>query len=157
MNLTGPGGVGKTRLALGVAENVADFADGIAFVGLAAVRDAAFVLPAIAQALGMREASDRPAMQRLSEALHERRLLLILDNFEQVIEAAAELGVLLTACPRLSMLVTSRSRLRLSGEHVFPVLPLALPDERARPRIQRHAPPSACSWSERRPSSQTSC
>jgi predicted ATPase/DNA-binding CsgD family transcriptional regulator len=132
VNLTGPGGVGKTRLALGVADDVAGFDDGIAFVGLASVRDAAFVVPAIAQALGMREASDRPAIQRLSEAFDERRLLLVLDNFEQVIEAASELGVLLTACPRLSMLVTSRSRLRLSGERVFPVLPLALPNERDR-------------------------
>jgi non-specific serine/threonine protein kinase len=132
LTLTGPGGVGKTRLALRVAHDLrGEFTDGAAFVPLATIADADLVCPAIAQALGLRERSDRPSSALLAEALRDRELLLVLDNFEQVVEAAPQLTDLLAACPDLRMLVTSRILLRLSGEHDYPVRPLALPDAAA--------------------------
>ncbi|CAA9535836.1 MAG: hypothetical protein AVDCRST_MAG73-1387 [uncultured Thermomicrobiales bacterium] len=128
VTLTGAGGVGKTRLALAAAEAAgADFGDGTVFVGLAALTDPALVMPAIARALGVREGG--PALvERLGALLGERCLLLVLDNFEHLIEAAPRLVALLAACPRLTILATSRVVLRLSGEQVYPVSPLALPD-----------------------------
>ncbi len=132
VTLTGPGGVGKTRLALRVAKGVgADFADSVAFIPLAAIREPDLVAPALAQALGMREAGDRPLTESLSASLRDRHLLLVLDNFEQVAEAAPLLTDLLRACPQLTVLVTSRGVLRVSGEHVVRVPPLALPDPAA--------------------------
>ena len=128
LTLTGPGGVGKTRLAIDAAAAAAgDFADGLAFVPLAAVADHHLVASAIAQGLGVREAGDQPLAERLRAFLRGRHLLLVLDNFEQVVEAAPLLADLLGAGPRLSLLVTSRARLRVSGEREFPVPPLALP------------------------------
>ena len=128
LTLTGPGGVGKTRLALRVAENVApDFADGVAFVSLAAVADPNLVASTIAQALGLREVGDRSVAEQLTDALRDRRLLLVLDNFEQVVDAAPLVAALLTGAPWLKVLITSRTVLRLSGERVVPVEPLALP------------------------------
>jgi excisionase family DNA binding protein len=128
VTLTGPGGVGKTRLALRVAADIAaDFADGVAFVPLAPVSQAALVLPTIAQTLGLGEREDQPVETRLQSVLHDWDLLLILDNVEQVTAAGPALGDLLTACPGLTLLVTSRAPLRLSGEQLYPVLPLALP------------------------------
>jgi non-specific serine/threonine protein kinase len=128
VTLIGPGGVGKTRLAVRVAEELRPaFADGVAFVPLAAVRDPAFVLPAIATALEVREAGDRAIEQRLSEFLRGRHLLLVLDNLEQVAAAAPRLADLLTACPRLTVLATSRAPLLVSGERTFDVPPLSLP------------------------------
>ena len=128
VTLTGPGGVGKTRLALRVATEVAKhFAAGVAFVPLAAVRSADLVLPTIAQTLGASEPQDQAADIRLARWLRERKLLLLLDNVEQVTAAAPALGELLRACPRLTILVTSRAPLRLSGERVVRVPPLALP------------------------------
>jgi non-specific serine/threonine protein kinase len=128
VTLTGPGGVGKTRLALRVAEDVAaDFSDGLVFVPLVAIGRAGLVLTTIARALDVRESPDRPLKDGLVAALRDRRLLLVLDNFEHLLEAAIDLGDLLTSCSRLTMLVTSREPLRLSGERRFPTAPLALP------------------------------
>ncbi len=129
VTLTGPGGVGKTRLALHVAQDLASaFADGIAFVALTPLTDPALVAPIVATALGVREAGDRSLTDSLADALRDRALLLVLDNFEQVLAAAPLLAELLGACPLLTFLVTSRAPLHVSGEHLFPVPPLALPD-----------------------------
>ncbi len=129
LTLTGPGGVGKTRLLLAIArEFLPDFAGEVCFVPLAAISDPDFVLPAIAQALGLREAAHRSVLEELQVALGELSLLLLLDNFEQVLAAAPRLSDLLAACPNLHLLVTSRAALRLHGEHEFAVPPLTLPD-----------------------------
>ncbi|MFN8592314.1 MAG: helix-turn-helix domain-containing protein [Thermomicrobiales bacterium] len=129
VTLTGPGGVGKTRLALQVAaESRDDFPGGVAFVPLAAIRDPALVLPTVAQALGVREGAERTLEEGLAVVLRERRVLLVLDNLEQVLEAAPVIGQLLTACPELCILATSRVPLRLSDEQRYPVPPLALTD-----------------------------
>jgi predicted ATPase/DNA-binding CsgD family transcriptional regulator len=128
VTLAGPGGVGKTRLAVRVAGEIGDaFTDGVAFVPLAAIRDPALVLAEIAQALGVREAGDRPLADQLVSLLRERALLLVLDNLEQVLAVAPRVAALLTACPRLTILATSRAPLRVSGERTFDVQPLALP------------------------------
>jgi non-specific serine/threonine protein kinase len=129
VTLTGPGGVGKTRLAARVAASLAPgFPDGVVFVGLAPVADPALVLPTVAQTLGVREGGDRPLVERLGALLGERRQLVVLDNLEHLAEVAPRLAELLAACPRLSILATSRAVLRLSGEQVYPVSPLALPE-----------------------------
>ena len=127
LTLTGPGGVGKTRLALSAAAMVAeDFPDGVTVVPLAPISDPGLVASAIITALGVREAGDEPLIERLKAVLRDKRLLLVLDNFEQVIEAAPLVADLLGACPDVTMLVTSRVRLRLSGEREVPVAPLGL-------------------------------
>jgi len=129
LTLTGPGGVGKTRLALEVAHDlVPDFADGVYFVPLSAISEPAFVLPAMAQALGLREQGARSLLEELQAGLGSQSLLLLLDNFEQVLAAAPSLSDLLVACPQVRVLVTSRAALRLDGEHELAILPLALPD-----------------------------
>jgi predicted ATPase/DNA-binding CsgD family transcriptional regulator len=129
LTLTGPGGVGKTRLSLAVAANLLPtFADGVYFVPLAAISDPAFVLPTIAQTLGVREMGVRSVLEDLQAALASQSLLLLLDNFEHLLPAAPLLADLLGACPSLHMLVTSRAALRLSGEQEFVVSPLPLPD-----------------------------
>jgi len=129
LTLTGPAGVGKTRLALAVAAGAADeFPDGAVFVGLAALADPALVLPTVAQALGVRESGDRPLADRLGALLGDRCLLLVLDNLEHMVEAAPGLAELLAACPRLKILATSRVVLRLSGEWAHSIPPLALPE-----------------------------
>ncbi len=129
VTLTGPGGVGKTRLALRVAEEVAGhYADGPAFVDLTPLTDPGLVAPAIAQALGVRETGDHLLAERLADALRDRALLLVLDNFEQVVAAAPLVARLLTGCPGLTALVTSREPLRLAAERVLAVPPLELPD-----------------------------
>jgi non-specific serine/threonine protein kinase len=128
LTLTGPGGVGKTRLALSVAREAADtFADGAVFVGLAAVRDPALVLVTVAHELGLRETGGQSLIERLVWFLRDKRLLLVLDNFEHLVEAAPAVSELLAAAPHLTVLATSREPLRLSGERVFPVSPLDLP------------------------------
>lgn len=132
VTLTGPGGTGKTRLALQVAADaVEDFAGGVYLVSLASVTDAEVVVPTIAQTLGAKEGSGRTAPQALRELLAGRRVLLVLDNFEQVIAAAPEVANLLSTCPELCVLVTSRESLRLPGEQSYPVPPLAVPGEQA--------------------------
>src|SRR5947209_10424616 len=129
LTLTGPGGVGKTRLALTAAVTLrADFADGVCFVPLTSVSEPERVIPTMAQALGLWEALDRPLLTQLQAALRERHLLLLLDNFEHVLAAATTLAALLASCPRLHLLVTSRAALHLSAEYEFAVPPLAVPD-----------------------------
>ena len=132
LTLTGPGGVGKTRLALTVADRLAeDFLDGACFVSLAPVAHPDLVTPAVAQAIGMREAGNEPLVARLQAFVRERHLLLILDNYEHVLDAAPLVTDLLGAASDIRILVTSRTRLRLSGEHehVVPPLGLAAPGE----------------------------
>src|SRR5438445_4546876 len=129
VNLRGTGGIGKTRLALQVATDLlADFADGVCFVSLAAVSDPDLVVATIAQTLGLKDTGGQPPLERLKASLSQKRLLLLLDNFEQVLAAAPQLAELLVACPHLKLLVTSRAVLHIRGEHEFPVSPLALPD-----------------------------
>jgi predicted ATPase/DNA-binding CsgD family transcriptional regulator len=131
LNLTGPGGVGKTRLALAVADEMAGAFAAIHVVPLAPIRDPDFVLPTIARALDVRDDGDEPLAQRLAVHVGTAAFLVLLDNFEQVVEAAPTITVLLTACPGLKVLVTSRGRLRVGAERVFPVPPLGLPDPNA--------------------------
>jgi predicted ATPase/DNA-binding NarL/FixJ family response regulator/transcriptional regulator with XRE-family HTH domain len=127
VTLTGPPGVGKSRLALEVAAAMeAEFADGVAFVSLAAIRDPDLVLPAIAQAMRIEGFERQPLVDRLAETLSDRRALLVLDNFEQVVAAAPLVARLLEGCPKLRVLATSRSRLRVRGEREFVVPPLAV-------------------------------
>jgi predicted ATPase/class 3 adenylate cyclase len=142
LTLVGPGGVGKTRLALeGAAELLATnssalapqagqglFPDGVWFVDLSALRDPDFVAPTIAQTLGVREAGEQAIPDRLKDYLRAKRMLLLLDNFEQVAAAAPLVSALLATAPALKMLVTSRMSLRLSGERELSVPPLGLPD-----------------------------
>jgi non-specific serine/threonine protein kinase len=129
LTLTGPGGVGKTRLAVKVAADIAeDFADGVAFVSLAAVDDPELVAPTILRALGGREAGGDVSVAGLRQLLGDRSLLLVLDNVEHLVSAAPMITELLAACPRLTVLVTSRVVLRLSGEHEYTVPPLSLPE-----------------------------
>jgi predicted ATPase/DNA-binding CsgD family transcriptional regulator len=136
LTLTGTGGVGKTRLALQVAAELqGSFADGVCFVSFAPIQDAALVLPTLVQALGL-QSSSAPPLELLKTVLREQQVLLVLDNFEQVAAAAPLLIDLLTACPRVKLLVTSREVLHVRGERVFEVPPLALPDP-------RHLPDSA--------------
>src|SRR5262249_9734040 len=105
-----------------------DFANGVYFVSLAPLSQPDLVLPTLAQTFNLKETSDWLPLERLKSYLHEKQLLLLLDNFEQVIAAAPLLVALLQACPALKLLVPSRARLRVSGEFEFPVPPLALPD-----------------------------
>ena len=128
LTLTGPGGIGKTRLALQVATNLLDhFVDGVYFVSLAPISDPDLVASAIAQTIGVREAPGRPLQESLQEHLRDKQLLLVLDNFEQILAAARLVSTLLTDCRRLKVLVTSRATLHLYGEQECPVPPLALP------------------------------
>ncbi len=127
LTLTGPGGVGKTRLALQVAHELVDeFPDGVVFVSLAPIADPTFVAPTIASTFGVRETGDDPLTIRLREFLVDKRLLLVLDNFEQVVAGAPLVAELLQVSPHLTAMVTSRVRLRVSGEREYAVPPLGL-------------------------------
>lgn len=129
MTLVGPPGAGKTRLSLALGAALhGDFAQGVCFVPLAPIAEPDLVVSAIAQALGLREVAGKSLAQSLHEFLRARHLLLILDNFEQVVEAAPFVSRLLAAAPGVKALVSSREPLRLYGEHEFPVSPLAVPD-----------------------------
>jgi predicted ATPase/transcriptional regulator with XRE-family HTH domain len=128
VTLTGPGGTGKTRLGLEVGARLqAEFGDGVVFVDLAPLTDAALVLPTIASALGVREQLGRRLVETVINVLAARHIMLLLDNFEQVLGAAPEIAELLVASPDLSIIATSREPLHLRGERVVPVLPLLVP------------------------------
>ena len=129
LTLSGPGGTGKTRLSLQLAADALyDYENGCYFVPLSPISDPAQVAPAIAQALGVKETPGQSLTESLKVYLKDKQLLLVLDNFEQVVAAATLVGDLLTAAPRLKIIVTSRTILRVYGEQEYPVPPLALPD-----------------------------
>jgi serine/threonine-protein kinase PknK len=129
LTLTGPGGVGKTRLALEAAAAALDgFEHGVCFVALAAISDPSLVAATIAQTLGVRVPGSGLPLDSLKSFLRDRHLLLVIDNFEQVLDAAFEIGELVATCPRLAVMVTSRAALRLSAERELLVQPLVLPD-----------------------------
>jgi predicted ATPase/class 3 adenylate cyclase/Tfp pilus assembly protein PilF len=129
LTFTGPGGTGKTRLGLQAAAELTDeFEDGVFFVALASVADPTLVAPAITRTLGLTESGNQPAEELLEGYLRDKQVLLVLDNFEHVLESAPLLDALLSAAPGLKVLATSRTALRLYGEHEFPVPPLSLPD-----------------------------
>lgn len=131
VTLTGAGGVGKTRLAIEVTSTLRSvFADGVFFVALASVSDAGLVLPAIAQSLGIKGEPVSDMGDALAEYLGSRQVLLVLDNFEQVLAAARDLSALLSMTPNIKVLVVSRAKLHLSGEYEFVVPPLQLPNIR---------------------------
>jgi predicted ATPase/class 3 adenylate cyclase len=137
VTLTGPGGTGKTRLALhAAAEMVELFPNGVWLVSLEAVQDPALLLPTIAQTLGLHESGDRPLDSVIHEHLAGQRVLLVLDNFEQLLDAARTVSNLLDATPGVRVLVTSRAPLRIAAEHALPVPPLALPDPASLPALE---------------------
>ena len=137
LTLTGPGGVGKTRLALEVAGRAQDrFPDGVAFAPLAPLGDPELLVPAVAAALGLREAGARPVRELVHGYLRGKRLLLVLDNLEHLLEAAPEVAALLASCPPLKVLATSRAPLRLRGERLYRVAPLAVPDPARAPEVE---------------------
>ncbi|MCC7103812.1 MAG: adenylate/guanylate cyclase domain-containing protein, partial [Chloroflexi bacterium] len=128
VTLSGPGGIGKTRLGLQVAAELLHlYEDGAYFIDLAQLLDPALVLPTIVATLGIQDPGGRPILDVLIDYLRGRHMLLVLDNFEQVIAAATDVDALLRACPRLTLLVTSRAPLQLRSERDVPVTPLALP------------------------------
>ena len=130
VTLTGPGGSGKTRLCVALATAVAgDYPDGVYFVPLAPVRDPGLVPSTIAQSIGLQDARDRPLMEHLVSQLRERRLLIVLDNFEHLLDGAPVVTRLLEETRAVRILVSSRSSLRVSGEQECPVPPLAVPED----------------------------
>ena len=137
VTLLGPGGIGKTRLAIEAANELIDELEhGATFVNLTLTRDPALVLPAVAQVVGAREEGDRPLRDTLRDHLRDREALIVLDNMEHIIEAAAAIAELLAGCPKLKVLVTSRERLRLRGEQTLDVPSLAFPDTSRLPNLQ---------------------
>jgi len=136
VTLTGPGGIGKTRLALHVAAELTEhFPDGTWFVSLAPISDPDLVIPTISQALGLQETRDLTPLEQVKRSLQQKQTLLLLDNFEQVVAAATAVADLLTGCPRLKVLVTSREVLHLRAEHDYAVPPLTLPDPKHLPDL----------------------
>jgi predicted ATPase len=151
VTLTGPGGVGKTRLAIQVASNIATrFADGVAFVSLAAVRDPDRIMPTIANALRVESEQGQSLAESLLDYVRERQILLVIDNVEQIVSSAQLATLALEAAPRLKLLVTSREPLHLRTERVVLVEPLALPDPRDVPDLETLAQvPSVALFLER--------
>src|SRR6266705_1590899 len=137
VTLTGAGGIGKTHLALTLGNELQEtFAEGVYFVSLSTTYDSERVIPAIAHALGLKEVGDRSPMQLLKTFLHDKHLLIVLDNFEQVLPAAPHLSDLLSSCPQLKMLVTSRALLHVWGEYTYRILPLEVPDLQQLPDLE---------------------
>lgn len=138
LTLTGPGGTGKTRLGLQAAAELTDeFEDGVFFVALAAVANPTLVAPTITRTLGLTESSNQPPEAILKGYLRDRQTLLVLDNLEQILASATLVDALLSSASDLKVLVTSRTPLRLYGEHEFPVPPLSLPDPGSPPPFER--------------------
>jgi predicted ATPase len=137
LTLTGPGGTGKTRVALAAgSELLEEFEDGVFFVALAAIQDPEFVSSAIAGSLGVKEGAEQRLLETLKGYLRQKRVLLILDNFEQVLGGTPIVVELVRSCPGLKILVTSRIPLRLYGEYEYPVPPLAVPDSESLPPLE---------------------
>jgi predicted ATPase/class 3 adenylate cyclase len=137
LTLTGPGGTGKTRLALqAAADLLEEFEDGVFFVALATITDPQLLPSTIAAPLGVKESPEQPLIESLKGYLRQKVLLLVLDNFEQVLEGAPLVGELVAACPKLKILATSRIPLRLYGEQEYMVPPLALPDPSVLPPVE---------------------
>jgi transcriptional regulator with XRE-family HTH domain len=146
LTLIGPAGVGKTRLAIQIAATLADdYTDGVRFVDVSAARQAGEVLPVLAWALGVRERESQSALDAVCAELRELHLLLVLDNLEHVLGAAPELVRLLEQCREVDALFTSRMRLDVRGEQVFPLLPLALPPPEGLPDLARFSQYAALS------------
>ena len=140
VTITGSGGVGKTSLSLQVAYELQDaFADGVFFISLAAINDSTLIIPTIERELGVIESPNRLLLDSLKDYLHGKKMLLVLDNFEQIVSAAPLLTELLNASAELRILTTSREALRLRGEHEFPLAPLDLGDQTANALIQSPA------------------
>ncbi len=136
LTLTGPGGTGKTRLGLQVAAELAErFTDGVFFVNLAPISDPELVVPTLAQTLNVKEIAEQTLLDLLKASLHWKHLLLLLDNFEQVLGAAVYVADLLAACPNLKVMVTSRMTLHIRGEQEYAVPPLAVPDPKHLPDL----------------------
>ncbi len=137
VTITGTGGIGKTHLAMALGNEIQEtFAEGVSFVSLAATYDSELAIPAIVHALGLKEIGDRSPMQLLKTFLHDKHLLIVLDNFEQVLPAAPHLSDLLSSCPQLKILVTSRALLHVWGEYAFRVPPLEVPDLQQLPDLE---------------------
>ncbi len=137
LSLTGPGGIGKSRLAFAAMSSLdSDFPDGIYFVSLASLRASQLVLPALALALGLRESATSSFYEQVTNFLQHRQVLLILDNLEQLLDATPFLLDLLSHCQKVKLLLTSRQILRVQGEYVYPVLPLPLPNLDALPSLE---------------------
>src|SRR6266446_5113999 len=136
LTLTGPGGTGKTRLGLQVAAELSEvFPDGVFFVNLAPISDPALMVPTIAQTLEVKGVAHQALLDLVNAFLREKQVLLLLDNFEQVVSAGVQVTALLAACPQLKVLVTSREVLHLRGEQEFAVPPLTLPDPKRLPDL----------------------
>lgn len=138
LTLTGPGGVGKTRVALAVAESAHGLTQTVGFVDLASISDPAFLTTAIAQAMGLREQGSRDTLEQVVAAVGDLDLLLVLDNFEHVQSAAPMVATLLSRCPKLHLLATSRSPLHIHGERELPIPPLAVPPESEEPHVVQY-------------------
>jgi predicted ATPase len=137
LTLTGTGGVGKTRLALEAAHDAGEFfADGVAFVALAPLNNAEYVVPSVVRSFGLRETAGQSPREALGAYLRTKRLLLTLDNFEHLLEAAPEVSWFIETCPNLTVLVTSRAPLRVGGEQEYPVPPLELPASTRDPGVE---------------------
>ena len=154
VTLVGPGGMGKTTLALHLAYDIlGDFPDGVHFIDLTPLAQADLIPGQIARTVGVEESPGRTAEDALIDHYHDRRALLLLDNFEHLLGGATAIGGLIRACPGVHVLATSREALRLREEQVYPLLPLALPDPKAHARSRRNWPktrPSTCSCAGRR-------
>jgi serine/threonine protein kinase len=137
LTLTGSGGTGKTRLGVqAAADSLTNFVNGVFLISLTPINDPDLVPAAIAQTLGVKESGDTPLPETLKLHLRDKRMLLVLDNFEQVVDAAPLVSEILVACPQLKILVTSRVVLHLRGEHEFSVQPLEIPDLRLLPPLE---------------------